>query len=95
MQRGGSAGERDGMAHAKLLGEFTLEGIDMRPQRSDPIRIERIEQQLALGCAKMGRRQMNAARRWTCGATAGAARGFSQKGRDDRDSTSDCQGDRR
>ena len=45
------------------LGELALERVDVRAERRDPVRVERVEQQLALARADVGRRQIDA-----CGA---------------------------
>ena len=46
MDRGGSTAEGRGVTDADLLGEFTLEGIDVRSQRSDPVRRGQLHNQI-------------------------------------------------
>ena len=63
VQRGGAARQRYRVRHADRGGELALERVDVRPERRDPPRVERVEQQLALGRADVWRRQINAAHR--------------------------------
>ena len=46
VQRGRAAREGHSLLHADLGGELLLEGVDVRPQRGDPVRVERVEQQV-------------------------------------------------
>ena len=48
MQRGRPAAGRHGVLSCRLHREFIFKRIDMRAQRSDPVRIERIDQQFFL-----------------------------------------------
>ena len=47
------------------LGELALERVDVRAERRDPVGVERVEQQLALGLPHVGRRQEQAVHRAT------------------------------
>ena len=54
MQRGGTARKRDRVTHAEHRGELLLERVDVGTERRDPVRVERVEQQLAFGFADVG-----------------------------------------
>ena len=42
------------------VGELALERVDVRTERRDPVGVERVEQQLALARAHVGRREEQA-----------------------------------
>ncbi len=48
MQRGGATRERGGIGDSEKLRELAFEAVDVRTERSDPARIERLEEQRAL-----------------------------------------------
>ncbi len=54
METRGSATEGDGMIDADALGELPLERREVGSGRSNPVRVERGEQQFALGGAHVG-----------------------------------------
>ena len=60
MQRGGAARQRRRVPDADEVGELALERVDVRTERRDPVGVERVEQQLALARAHVGRRQEQA-----------------------------------
>ena len=64
LDSGGRAG------HAQHLGEFPFERVDVGTERRDPVGIERIEEQGALGLADVGRRQEQAVHRATVPCTS-------------------------
>ena len=57
MQRGGAARQGDRVVDAEVGGELLLEGVDLRTEGSDPVGVERLEQQGALDVGHFGRRQ--------------------------------------
>ncbi len=48
MEGGGAARQGHGMTDADPLGELLLEGVDVRSERGDPVRVERLEEHAAL-----------------------------------------------
>ena len=52
--------ERDGGIGSDEGGELRLERIDVRPERRDPVGVERVEEQRSLGTPHMGRREVDA-----------------------------------
>jgi hypothetical protein len=60
-----AARQRRRAAHAESLRELTLERVDVRAEWRDPVGVERVEQQGALGVTDIGRRQEQAAHRTT------------------------------
>ena len=65
VERGGTARQRGRRRHAEHLRELAFERVDVRTERRDPVGVERVEQQRALGCSDVGRRQEQAVHRTT------------------------------
>jgi hypothetical protein len=57
MQSSGAARQRDGVRDADNGRELTLEGVDMRPKRCDPVGVERLEKEPSFLSSHIGRRQ--------------------------------------
>src|SRR6187200_2072391 len=51
------------MRHPDILSELTLENVDVRAERRDPVRVEGIEQQPALFTADVGWRKKDSVHR--------------------------------
>ncbi len=60
MERGSPAGQGDGMADADPLGELAFEGVDVGSGRSDPVRVECLQQHPPLLVTHLRRRQVDA-----------------------------------
>ena len=70
MERGGAARQGGCPGHAQHLGEFPFEPVDVGTEGRDPVGVEGIEQQRALGLADVGRRQEQAVHRATVPCTS-------------------------
>ena len=55
VERRGAARERDGVLDACHRGELRLERVDLRPERRDPVRRDRLGHELALAAGEVGR----------------------------------------
>ena len=69
VQRRRSAGQGHGMRHARLLGQFALEGVEVRPGRRDPVGVESLEEHLPLFVSHVRRGEEDAGH---CGVPAGS-----------------------
>ena len=54
VKRGRAARERDRIGDAGDGRELALEGVDVRPERSDPVRLDRFRDQLCLAAGEVG-----------------------------------------
>ena len=54
VERGGAARERDGVRDADGRGELALEGVDVRAERRDPVRLDRLGDELGLAAREVG-----------------------------------------
>ena len=60
VKAGAPAGDGDRMFDALELGERGLELVELGPDGRDPVRVERLEQQFALGRGHVRRREVDA-----------------------------------
>ena len=60
VQCGGPAGERDRVWHTGDRGELRLERVDVRPERRDPVRVDRVLEQLELAAGHVRGREVDA-----------------------------------
>src|SRR5690606_37836614 len=60
VQGSGPGTERGCVRNADNLSEFSLEGVDVRPQRGDPVGGERLAHELLFELANMRRREIQA-----------------------------------
>ena len=63
MEGGGTARERDRVGNAGDGGELALEGVDVRPERRDPVRLDRLCDELRLAAGEVGWGQVDARHR--------------------------------
>ena len=63
VERGGAARERDRVRDAGDRGELALEGVDVRPERRDPVRLDRLRDELRLAAGEVGWGQVDARHR--------------------------------
>jgi hypothetical protein len=61
VQCGGPAGQGHGVLHPHPVGQLPFEGVDVRSDRRDPVRVERLQQHAAFLGAHLGRREEDAA----------------------------------
>ena len=54
VQRGGAARERDGVVDARGGRHLGLEGVDVRPERRDPVGCDRLGDELRLAPGDVG-----------------------------------------
>jgi hypothetical protein len=74
VQRGRSRRQRHRVAGAEVGRELLLEGVDVRAERRDPVRVEGVEQQRPLLLADVRGRQVDP-QRWLAGAHGSAVIG--------------------
>ena len=63
VERGGPARQRDRMLDAGDLRELRLERVDVRPERRDPVRCDRLGDELGLPAGEVGRGEVDARHR--------------------------------
>ena len=63
VKRGRAARERDRVGDAGDGRELALEGVDVRPERGDPVRLDRLRDQLCLAAGEVGWGQVDARHR--------------------------------
>ena len=60
MERRGSARQRDGVLDPRERGELPLERVHVRPERRDPVRLDRVRDELRLAAGDVRRREVDA-----------------------------------
>ena len=59
MEGGGAARQGERVLNARDLGELAFEGVDVRAERRDPVRVDRIPEQVELATGDMWGRQVD------------------------------------